>query len=284
MKYFKILLVGISFVFIFKTFNNVFAISDVQSKVETEKYIDTENVKNVKINVTNANVTLLSSPISDIRVVSKLTNKQIEYFEYIVSEKDGEIKINEYKKDKKKINEYESFGEIEIFVPNEFNLSLIDIKMNNGAINSMVSSKEVVILGNSVAIDIKSTIEKLNIQQKIGVINISDNNIKEAVISVNKGQLNINKVVFDKIDINSLSGIEATFDFVFANEINLLGKYNAINFNVGNKNNIIVNGSQKIKKNTQLILENEVYKYTVENGKNMTINLRNQKINSFIIN
>lgn len=284
MKYIKYILIGIFVIFVIKGLDNVVSGSQVPpTNVELkEQVVNQAKVKSLAIDVKNANINLNYADIDQINVVSKLTQQQHHDFHYNVTSNatNGQLAINQYNENNR-YDQLTSYGNIDIYVPKSFKFSGITIKMDNGTINVNVESENLNVKANSLKTQLLGRIDKINIDQQVGQINLKQLNAVAIDIIANQSNVDCTSLTSDNMKVKNAQQINAQFDNVSIKELSLDGQYKDAKFvNMVNQNYSI---EAKSIKHSSLEYSDNKYVHATEHKAKMMICAPNVTISLFQI-
>ena len=276
----KIFLLGILFVFIIKfLFFNEFIYNDNKINIEKFNY-SINNINEINISLTNANVEIIYGDVNDINVI--LTQNIIETeTKKMTSFQDGNIlTISEFKK-KQEFFPFYQFGTAQIIIPK--NQVINNLSINGEAINLInnISINNFKINVDSLSGKINNIIKNMEINFKKGELNIDNATIEKEKITTESGEINIyNSNIFD-FEINASKKAILKTNHLFSKNIVMNGYYKYIEF-IANKNNNIQVKNSKINQ-TNLVEKAGEYFNTTDTKSTMVVDMNGIKINKFIV-
>lgn len=285
MKYIKYGLLGILFVFLLK---GIGMIADIQeftpgTMVVEERGFKTDNIENLNIHLAKANVSIAYANVEDISIVSSLTpfQKKMFTYNYIADSENNTLEISQYFNRVSSLNEISSYGKINIYIPKNFDFSGINIVLEEGSLNTNVNATNFTYQVDSSKTKIEGKFDQINVGQKVGMIDLNQLNAKALTFSGECVQLALNSVTSETIDVTNLKAGVLNVKQVYAQTLNINGKYKDVNFaDMAPMNYQLV--ADKVN-NSDLTLSGDTFTYQMDDKSTMRINAPGVKVDQFRI-
>lgn len=285
MKYIKYGLLGILFVFLLK---GIGMIADIQeftpgTMVVEERGFKTDNIENLNIHLAKANVSIAYANVEDISIVSSLTpfQKKMFTYNYIANSENNTLEISQYFNRVSSLNEISSYGKINIYIPKNFDFSGINIVLEEGSLNTNVNATNFTYQVDSSKTKIEGKFDQINVGQKVGMIDLNQLNAKALTFSGECVQLALNSVTSETIDVTNLKAGVLNVKQVYAQTLNINGKYKDVNFaDMAPMNYQLV--ADKVN-NSDLTLSGDTFTYQMDDKSTMRINAPGVKVDQFRI-
>lgn len=285
MKYVKYGLLGILFVFLLK---GIGMIADIQeftpgSMVVEERGFKTDNIENLNIHLAKANVSITYANIEDISIVSSLTplQKKMFTYNYIANSENHTLEISQYFNRVSSLDEISSYGKINIYIPKNFDFSGINIVLEEGSLNTNVNATNFTYQVDSSKTKIEGKFDQLNVEQKVGMIDLNRLNAKTLTFSCECVQLALNSVTSETIDITNQKAGVLNVKQAYAQTLNIKGKYKAVNFADMAPMNYQL--AADMVNNSDLTLSGDTFTYQMDDKSTMLINAPGVKVDQFRI-
>lgn len=285
MKYVKYGLLGILFVFLLK---GIGMIADSQefmpgSMVVEERGFKTDNIENLNIHLAKANVSITYANIEDISIVSSLTPLQKKMFTYncIANSENNTLEISQYFNRVSSLNEISSYGKINIYIPKNFDFSGINIVLEEGSLNTNVNATNFTYQVDSSKTKIEGKFDQLNVEQKVGMIDLNQLNAKALTFSGECVQLSFNSVSSETIDLTNQKAGVLNVKQAYAQTLYINGKYKAVNFADMAPMNYQL--AADMVNNSDLTLSGDTFTYQMDDKSTMRINAPGVKVDQFRI-
>lgn len=285
MKYVKYGLLGILFVFLLK---GIGMIADSQefmpgSMVVEERGFKTDNIENLNIHLAKANVSITYANIEDISIVSSLTPLQKKMFTYncIANSENNTLEISQYFNRVSSLNEISSYGKINIYIPKNFDFSGINIVLEEGSLNTNVNATNFTYQVDSSKTKIEGKFDQLNVEQKVGMIDLNQLNAKALTFSGECVQLSFNSVSSETIDLTNKKAGVLNVKQAYAQTLYINGKYKAVNFADMAPMNYQL--AADMVNNSDLTLSGDTFTYQMDDKSTMRINAPGVKVDQFRI-
>lgn len=285
MKYVKYGLLGILFVFLLK---GIGMIADSQefmpgSMVVEERGFKTDNIENLNIHLAKANVSITYANVEDISIVSSLTplqNKMFTY-NYIANSENNTLDISQYFNRVSSLDQISSYGKINIYIPKNFDFSGINIVLEEGSLNTNVDATNFTYQVDSSKTKIEGKFDQLNVEQKVGMIDLNQLNAKALTFSGERVQLALNSVTSETIDVTNQKAGVLNVKQAYAQTLNINGKYKDVNFIDMAPMNYQL--SADMVNNSDLTLSGDTFTYQMDDKSTMRINAPGVKVDQFRI-
>lgn len=285
MKYVKYGLLGILFVFLLK---GIGMIADIQeftpdSMVVEERGFKTDNIENLNIHLAKANVSITYANIEDISIVSNLTplQKKMFTYNYIANSENNTLEISQYFNRDSSLNEISSYGKINIYIPKNFDFSGINIVLEEGSLNTNVNATNFTYQVDSSKTKIEGKFDQLNVEQKVGMIDLNQLNAKALTFSGECVQLSLNSVSSETIDLTNQKACVLNVKQAYAQTLSINGKYKVVNFADMAPMNYQL--AADMVNNSDLTLSGDKFTYQMDDKSTMIINAPGVKIDQFRI-
>ncbi len=277
-KYLKFLLIGILLIFLVKSID-----INSNNNLNIDKEICDKNPQNININVENVNLNIVYSNVDTINVISTLSNIQKEKYKYniINNSANNTLEINQYHL-APNLDSLNSYGTLELIIPQKLQFSGINIYIKNGIITSNVDSDNFEIHANSAKTNITGKIKHLNLAQNIGSIVLNQINNETLNVFNQRGVIALRAINTNQLDIKGTNNTDIKIEDICASYVNLNDKLGTITFDNMKPYNYKIENT-KIKK-TNLTYQNNQYIYTLPDTNSMNVNAHQNVIKKFIIN
>lgn len=259
MKNAKYLLVCIFIIFGLKSLAPILNLQASNHPIVEQKSVATSDVEDINIDVGNARINIYYSEQNDISVITKLTDYQNHSFHYAVTnnKEDHQLLISQYRENQY-INEINTYGEINIIVPNQFELNNLTINCNNGKINSNINAKQLNFIGNSVITNITGNYDIVDFSQIDGHTIFAQANINIFNINQQKGEIELSSLTSEQISISQTLKVELTCNNIYAKDFQATGKFDKIKFENMNDIKYDITSNKVQKTNIDEISNNEI--------------------------
>ncbi len=285
MKYVKYGLLGILFVFFLKGIGMIADIKEFtpSSMVVEERGFKTDNIENLNIHLAKANVSITYANVEDISIVSSLTPMQKNMFtyNYIANSENNSLDISQYFNRVSSLDEISSYGKINIYIPKNFEFSGINIVLEEGSLNTNVNATNLTYQVDSSKTKIEGKFDQLNVEQKVGMIDLNQLNAKALTFSGECVQLALNSVTSETIDITNQKAGVLNVKQAYAQTLNINGKYKVVNFADMAPMNYQL--AADMVNNSDLTLSGDTFTYQMDDKSTMRINAPGVKVDQFRI-
>lgn len=285
MKYVKYGLLGILFVFLLKGIGMIADIKEFtpSSMVVEERGFKTDNIENLNIHLAKANVSITYANVEDISIVSSLTplQKKMFTYNYIANSENNSLEISQYFNRVSSLDGISSYGKINIYVPKNFDFSGINIVLEEGSLNTNVNATNFTYQVDSSKTKIEGKFDQLNVEQRVGMIDLNQLNAKALIFSGECVQLALNSVTSETIDITNQKAGVLNVKQAYAQTLNIKGKYKAVNFADMAPMNYQL--AADMVNNSDLTLSGDTFTYQMDDKSTMRINAPGVKVDQFRI-
>lgn len=280
MKKIKYIFLIVVFAFCLKGFAPIFNLEASTNIIVDELMINPSDIEHLQIDVNNANISLEYAEVSDISIISKLTDyqKQVIKYSLINQNQDKTGLVSEYRENKF-INNLNSYGNISILVPKNYKFKTINIDINDGTINSNIQVENYNINGNSLKANIANKIDNLKFFQYDGSVSLSQANFKNYEINQNNGEIYLKNITSDTGKIIGGKYVNLTANDIYANQLDLQNKFHTIDFEQMKNINYQIDNANVLTSN----LANHSYQKISDEINTMVINGNGVTIEHFEI-